>query len=253
MPGPLLRQISAALVVAALLQAPWLTRTALADGDPIRVATSDLPPLSMEHVPGKPGALHELVQELSRRTQIPLRVEFVPWQRGMFMATHLSRTAIFPLTRTSEREDQFRWLAKLYHERFIFLGMKGKVDLSDIERLKPLRIGILRGSAQIKTLREMGFTHVIEASSVHEELRFLRGGMVSAIMGDTDIFRDSIKQDRYPEADFIVSEPVRTTTTWLGGSLDISDAEEAAFQAAMKSMVDDGSYARILKAYDLTP
>ena len=51
------------LAMAALPH--WGTHAAA--GEPIRIITSNLPPLSSETAPGAPGALHEIVTELLRR------------------------------------------------------------------------------------------------------------------------------------------------------------------------------------------
>lgn len=219
---------------------------------PIRITTSDLPPLSIATGPGSPGALHEIVAELLRRTRVPGHIEFVPWQRAIYLTGNLSRTAIFPLTRSPERETRYRWLARLYHEHFLFMSIKGRrFDVTRPELDKERRIGVLRGSLMIKALRDSGYSNIVEAASVDESLRFLRRGIVDAVFGDRAIYRASLDGPEF--GNYLMSEPMRTTATWLGGSLDFSEADAALFQRAMKEMTDDGSYALILKKYKLAP
>lgn len=221
--------------------------------DPVRIVTSDLPPLSMESTPAAPGALFELVEELVRRTRVPANIEFVPWKRALHLSTSVSRSAIFPLTRSPEREHQYRWLARLYHEHFLFMALKGSksFDVNEPARYKERRIGILRGSLMIKVLKDSGYKHIVEATSIDESVRFLKRGIVDAVFGDRAIFRASV--DGRADRDYVMSGALRTTSTWLGGSLDFTEAEAAQFQKAMKDMVDDGTYAAILKKYDLAP
>lgn len=228
----------------------WVTHAATVE--PIRIITSDLPPLSSATAPGAPGALHEIVTELLRRTHQKGTIEFVPWKRAIYLSTHLSRSAIFPLTRSPERETQYRWLARLYHEHFLFMSLKGRqFDVTQPALGRQRRIGILRGSLMIKALRESGYSNIVEAATIDESLRFLRRGIVDAVFGDRAIYRASL--DNSELGNFLMSEPMRTTTTWLGGSLDFSQADVAQFQKAMKEMTDDGSYAQILKKYQLAP
>lgn len=240
----------AAVCCAALVAAPPACAQAAA---PIRIVTSDLPPLSMPSAPAAPGALYEVVEELVRRTRLPASIEFVPWKRALYLSAKLPRTAIFPLTRSSEREGQFRWLARLYHEQFLFMTLKGSksFDVHEPGRYTGRRIGILRGSLMIKVLRESGYQNIVEASSVDEGIRFLKRGIVDAVFGDRAILLAMI--DGRTRNDYALSDNVRTTTTWLGGSLDFTDADAAQFQKAMKEMTDDGTYAAILKKYDLAP
>lgn len=242
----------AALFYCAALAAAAPLHGRAAPGEPIRIATSELPPLSVDAAPGARGALHEVVVELLRRTGLDGNIEFVPWQRALYLTNNLSRTAIFPLTRSPERETRFRWLVRLYHEHFLFMSIKGRqFDVAQPTLGKTRRIGVLRGSLMINVLRENGYRNIVEASSVDESLRFLRRGIVDAVFGDRAIYRASL--DGEADGTFVMSEPMRTTTTWLGGSLDFSEADAALFQKAMKDMTDDGSYAQILKKYKLAP
>lgn len=248
---PMWKTGCAALCCAALLCAGAQARAA--GIDPVRIATSDLPPLSLENTPGAPGALYEVVEEMARRAHVPVNIEFVPWKRAVYMTSSLPRTAIFPLTRSSERETQFRWLVRLYHEHFLFMALKGSraFDLGNPPSSKARRIGILRGSVMIKVLRENGYKNIVEASTIDENLRFLKRGIVDAIFGDRAIYRAAISGRE--AQDYTMSEPMRTTTTWLGGSLDFPETDAALLQKAMKEMLEDGSYAQILKKYDLAP
>ncbi len=218
--------------------------------EPIRITTSELPPFSMDNRPAAPGALFEMVEELSRRTGVPATIEFVPWRRALFLTASRPRSAVFPLTRSPEREHQYRWLAPLYRETFLFISPKnGSFDNANPERSKTRRIGILRGSLMIKYLHDEGYPNVVEAASVEESMRFLRRGIVDAVCGDREILR-ALLGKRF-HSDFAVSAPVRETTTWLGGSLDMTAADASRYEHVMKDMIQDGSYARILKKYHL--
>ncbi|WP_158643165.1 substrate-binding periplasmic protein [Pseudoduganella lurida] len=216
---------------------------------PWRIATSDLPPLSIERDPAKPGALTEIVRELAKRAGVPASVEFVPWKRALFMATQ-PRTAIFPLTRTPERENAFRWLAPLYREQFVFMAEAGGTNVADLAALRQRRIAILRGSAQVENLKAMGYTRLVPTASMVEGLRFVHQGMADAIYGDQAIVSHTARR-LYPQGTWTASAALLSTTTWLGGSPDFGEDEAAALQAALEAMRADGSYARILRSYAL--
>lgn len=221
-----------------------------AAAEPVRVVTTELPPFAMESEPDAPGALLDIVQELLRRTQVEGKVEFVPWRRALLLSTTGRRAAIFPLSRTPEREGQYRWLARLYYERFVFLSARARAfDVDAPQHETRRRIGVLRGSAAIGALRGLGYTNLVEAASIDEELRFLKRGIVDAVFGESAIFHHVLKE-RIGDS-YLVSAPQHSVSTWLGGSLDFTEADAALFAKARKDMVDDGSYARILKKYGL--
>jgi len=222
---------------------------AAADG-PARVLTTELPPFTMQSEPAMPGALLEIVDELLRRTRTESTIEFVPWRRAILLTATGRRTAIFPLSRTPERETQYRWLVRLYYERFVFLSARGRsFDVAAPELETRRRIGVLRGSAAGGVLHGLGYANIVEAGSIDEELRFLKRGIVDAVFGESAIYHHILKDgigDTY-----LLSVPQYSVTTWLGGSLDFSAADAALFAKARKEMVDDGSFDRILKKYGL--
>lgn len=218
----------------------------------VRISTSDMPPLAIEAAPAAPGAVHELVSELMRRSKMPARIDFVPWQRALFLTSKSTRSAVFPLTRTPERDGQFRWLVPLFEGSFVFMSLKNNgFDVTRPSPARQPRIGVLRGSLMIKLLKSQGYQSIVEASTVDENVRMLRRGMVDAVAGERTIYRATL--NRLFEHRYQVSEPVAVNGMWLAGSLDFSEADAALLQKGLKDMVDDGSYARILKKYEIAP
>jgi len=213
----------------------------------MHLVTSHLP--SLVHESGAPGGLQEIVAELCKRAGISPETQFVPWRRAQFLATTLPATAIYPLTRLAEREKQYRWLVPLYEENFVLLTLKGK--LLPLERMKEARVTLLRGGAQAAILKELGFTRLVEASSIDEVHRFLLGGMADAAFGERRIIAASLKGHGVSESDFETSAPLRSMTAWLAGSLDFDDSDIALFQHALASMQADGSLRRILARHNL--
>jgi ABC-type amino acid transport substrate-binding protein len=224
----------------------------LAAAAPLRVVTSDLPPLSIANSPARPGALVELARELGRRADVDMQIEYVPWRRALFLVSTVPNTAIFPITRTPEREKAYRWLVPLHYERFVFIAEEGRTDLRNIAALKNKRIAILRGSVQMENLKRRGFTKLLETTTVQGGVRLVRTGIADAVFGDQDIISGTAHVF-FPGMRYAVSEPLVTSETWLGGSKDIGDAVAARLQAAMKGIVRDGTYARVLRSYGLKP
>lgn len=220
-------------------------------GRALNVVTSHLPPLVIEDGGERPGALQEMVVELCKRVRRAPLLSFMPWKRAIFVAGITPATAIFPLTRLPEREQQFTWLAPLYEEHYVFMAPIGRAfDVGRPLAMKDMRIAFIRGSMQTVFLKELGYGKVVEARSVDEVHRFLVEGMADAAMGELGIIRNSLRT-RKAQADFALSAPVRRSAAWLAGSRDFTDAEAAMFQKAMQDMAADGTSVRILKKYDL--
>ena len=217
----------------------------------MRLVTAHLPPLVLENGGRRPGALMELVTELCKRARVAPKTSFVPWRRAIFLATTMPATAIFPLTRLPDRENQFRWLAPLFEEHYIFLALRtSRFDLLHLDQMTARRVTIIRGAAQSTMLRALGYLNVVEAASVDEVHRFLLAGIADAAFGERNIIQTSLRA-RDAESDFDVSAPVRSTTAWLAGSLDFGQDDVQLFQRAAADMATDGSSRRILGKYGL--
>lgn len=217
----------------------------------VRIVTSNFPPLSIEHGGEQPGALLEIVEELCRRLRVTPELDFLPWKRAIFVTGTSARTAIFPLTRQADREAQFRWLAQLYEENYIFLAPKeGTFDVRRPADMKNRRIAMIRGGGQITLLKQLGYVRVVEAATVDEVHRFLLEGMADAAIGERAIVNSSLKR-RKSEHQFVMSLPVHKTAAWLAGSLDFTESEAAMFARAMDGIVADGTRLKILRKYAL--
>jgi polar amino acid transport system substrate-binding protein len=239
----LLLNLAVAMAGAPLASAATVT--------PLRIVTSSFPPLSIEAGGERPGALTEVVLELCRRCERAPAIEFVPWPRALHLAARLPGVAIYPLTRLPLREPHYRWLAPLFDEHYVFLAPKqGRFDIRRLSAMQASRIALIRGGTQAALLHEWGFHRLVEAKSVLEVHRYLAAGMADAAFGERNIIQASLKKHGV-ENDFVISEPLRSTTAWLAGSLAFTPDDAAAYQRAMAAMVADGSHKRILAGYGL--
>lgn len=218
----------------------------------VRIHTGSLPPFVLDEG-ARRGALHEVVEELMRRTRLPAQIDVLPWKRALFLTAHEPHSAVFPVSRVAGRESEFRWLARLYRERYVFLVRDpARFDIKAPAAMTARRIGIMRASSLIGPLKELGFHTIVEANSPAECMRYLLGGMVDAVFGEAAIVRWSVQQ-RADRAAFLVSEPQATVDSWLAGSLDFTALEVRRCEDAMQAMTADGTYSRILRGYGLTP
>ena len=216
---------------------------------PLRLVVAELPPYAMAQAAIGPGSLVEITQELLRRVGTPVTVEFYPWQRALATVKLMPGILVLPLTRTPERESQYRWLVKLYRQRFVFIGAHGGVDLRDPQTLTHKRLAVLRGTPHQRVLLEAGFTDVSECSTIRECMRMVKKGIADATYGSEDVHRSAATMDGNKETEYDFSAMFRNGEVWLAGSLDISEEDGRKCRAEMEAMRADGTVARILRKY----
>lgn len=185
------RFVWVAVVVLALLPAAPSVQAAPARS--FQIVCGDLPPFSMETGPDAPGALVEITRALAERQGVKASVKFFPWPRAQKLAQMQAHTLILPLTRTAERESRYRWVVKLYRQRFSFIAPSGSTfDIESVEVMRKLRLAVLRESPSMSVARARRFEHIVDADSPAEMVRMLKLGMVDAIFGSEAIHTRSL-------------------------------------------------------------
>ena len=128
-----LRFLLTLMLVALALQARADTLA------PYQIVSGDLPPFTVESGPNSPGALGALVRGMAKRLGEAPPIQFYPWSRALSMVGTQPRTLILPLTRTPEREANYRWLVKLYRQQFVFIALRGAtVNLDSLDALRDM-------------------------------------------------------------------------------------------------------------------
>jgi len=238
---------------AAFLLALCMQGVALA-APTYQIVSGDLPPMADERSYEAPGALVEIVKLLAQRTGEAPTVQFYPWARAVLMAQTQARTLILPLTRTPEREARFRWVVKLYHQDFVFTVLKGRgIAPAPVEALRDLRVAVLRGSPTVEQLQARQFTNLVITPHVEDMVRMLKAGSVDAIYGSNVSNSYALKRAGVHAGSFVTGQPVEGGDVWLGASIDFTDTEIAAWQVAMRRLMAEGTYQRILRKYGLKP
>lgn len=220
---------------------------------PLALVTSDLPPMAMQGDPGQRGVLLDLVEAMLRLAALPAEPEFFPWARAMLVAAARPRTLIVPLNRSADREARFQWLVKLYTQRFAFVTLAGQPRVETVEQARRLRIGGLRGSANLDKLRQEGVQpgRIYEAASVGDMQRALERGLVDALYGSELTHADVWRRSGRNPALLQTGLTLEAADIWLAAQSGITEAEQARLQHAHETLLADGSVERLFKRYGL--
>ena len=181
------------------------------------------------------------------------KVEFFPWARAQKMAKTQSHAVIFPIDRSSQREDEYRWIVRLHCRVVGFVALSSfSGDLDHGENLGQFKVGILRGSPSAELLKDLKITNIIDGTDYADLAKMLRKNVVDVIFGTQEISVFELKKSGLKPSDFIVGKPSYSRGIWLAGNLAMSDAEVAQWRGAFDRVVQDGTYSRILRKYQIT-
>ena len=233
------------LIACAALLAGAAARaeTALYVGN---IAPYSYPPEHLER-----GVLFDLLHEMALRAGHSGAVQVVPLRREIEIL-RINNDALGVLARVPDREAHYRWIVPLLREHALVITSAGShVDISTLDAARRLRVGVLLGGPAESAARRFGFTHIEATTSVANNARKLAVGRLDAlvVLGGVAAVKDVAgKSQRW--RDGVVLE---TTAIYLTGNPGFDAARAQAWQAAFKTMRQDGSYQRIVGHYHYAP
>ncbi|MFZ6658515.1 substrate-binding periplasmic protein [Undibacterium sp. TJN19] len=222
---------------------------------PVKWLTAELPPfIWLQH--NKPqGYAYELIVAMSAQIGRPPDVTFYPWARAVKMTAEGNSYGVFPLARTPDRENSYKWLIPMIKVNYTFFGNRSAlakgvdIEHANLEQLSHLRVGILRGSPIEMNLKAKNFRHIIYEKSYQDLIRMLSLGGIDAIYAGYPMLTSAIEEYGFRFEDFATGPSLGSAQLYLATSLDLRENEERAWRIAYESLQKDGTVAKLQKKY----
>ncbi|MDZ7939073.1 MAG: transporter substrate-binding domain-containing protein [Rhodoferax sp.] len=236
----------------------FCTATGMAMSEPSqalpRLLTLPYPPFTIETGANAPGALGEIVVHMSKRLGISnAKVEFFPWARSQMIAKTQHHAVIFPMDRSAQREEEYRWIVQLHCRVVSFVALSSFVgDLDRGENLTQYKVGILRASPSQELLKSLKLTKIIEGNDYADLAKMLQKRVIDVIFGTQEITVYELAQAGLKPGEFAIGKPMYSRGIWLAGNLGMPDAEVAQWRRAYDQVAQDGTYSRTLRKYQIT-
>lgn len=204
----------------------------------------EYPPPSTDIGPGsKGGVIHDLVNELRRRTGIERPVQQVTWKRGYEEAISLPNIGLFPTTRTPEREELFSWVGPILQVEWAFFGLRDSgVVINSLEDAKKVKaIGTYANDVKHQWLEAHGFTNLVPVLENQTNVKKLYNKRIDIMAGSPTV------TDRWPTqygldpARMVMLYTFRKADLYLALSLGTSTETVRTLQKAYAEMTKDGT------------
>lgn len=208
----------------------------------------DLPPFAWRSPAGPRGYAHELVllmaQQMGRSTQ----VTYFPWARAVQLTERSDRTGIFPLARTPDRENRFQWLVPLMMVRYVLITPATDRRLS-LDELRPLRVGVLRGSPILRNLQAERFKTIVDAKDYKDLLRMLVGGSLDAVYAGAPMLDAAMAEYGYPRQQFTTHQALGEARLYMAASPGLAPEEAQRWRKAYQQLEENGTVERLRRRY----
>lgn len=137
------------------------------------------------------GPASDLVREVLQSAELSYQISVLPWARAYQTALSEPKTLIYSLARTAEREQLFKWVGKVIKVEYNFVGLKS-LPLPEgisLERVKEMRIGVIRDSARHQHLQRLGFENLYVFSKPARAVSLLRNKLIDLYLTNYDSFQ----------------------------------------------------------------
>ncbi|MAG77681.1 MAG: hypothetical protein CL811_13075 [Colwelliaceae bacterium] len=184
-----MKQLFSIIVYIVLLQ--W---SAIASAHQIHVIGEHLIPYQ-SLVEGKiEGLAIDIAKELVERTQVQANYDIYPWARAYSDAQRIPNTLLLSVSRTSEREEKFKWIGRVVTSKIAYWRLKNRTDIQGplgLHQLSELKISIQRNAVYHEYLKQhLPNTENLALTTTNAQaIKMLYAGRVDIMMSNEVTFK----------------------------------------------------------------
>ncbi|HBF30757.1 MAG TPA: ABC transporter substrate-binding protein [Rhizobium sp.] len=216
--------------------------------DTIIFTTEDYPPYNFTENGIYKGVGYDQVMMIMKDIGIEYTVELMPWARAYAMAQSDSMTCVFTTAHTPERDQQFKWVEPLGHDRNIMTSKAdANIHVTNIEQARNYRVGTQRDDYTQVFLEKNGFQKIDLAASLDLTLKKLESGRIDLVPISEKFFYDLVAEGHPLAEQFILTEQ----TFALACNKSVPDTLITKMQASLDKLIADGRQKAIFKQYGM--
>lgn len=195
------------------------------------------------------GIVGEVTAKAATLAGYDLHPQALPWARSQRIVRSGKNQLIIPLSRTSDREDQYTWIAPVMAMDRAFFSLDKRVDTFEQARLTYRRVAVGMGSAQEQMLRDQGFS----AEQIYS-LKIGENPAQMLLLGRVDAWFNGVPETRYfwpqvSDRPLLVSPALMKSDLYLACSKICDPRMVDDFKKAIETLRSDGTVQRIIDTY----
>ena len=153
---------------------------------PLHIITFHSPPYSMELNKQQFGLTTNTVKSMLSYLKLDLPISTYPLERGMRIANQTANVLLYPVERNPQNEQQFHWIGRISQPSAGLFRLQSRTDiqLSSMAEAKQYTVGVTRGSALARKLKQAGFSRLYEVTTDTQALLMLEKQRIDLIASD---------------------------------------------------------------------
>ena len=230
-----------------------------AQTEELTIVTGELPPFTSANP--EESYLTEVLQEVGKEMGVTFTIKFLSWKRCVQQVERLQAWGAFPYISNPEREQKFFFSDRLYSAQAKFFyyspdGKKKDISYTELQDLKPYRIGGVRGYFYVKALEDAGLQFELVANEEQNPRKLAVGRIDFIIMNETvgwHLIKKLFPPDKVKNFGTL-EKPYTEFNSCVMTSKSYPNTQEflTRFNAALKTVKETGIYQRIIEKYGVT-
>lgn len=237
-------------LIAALL---CLSLGSFANAGPYQVVTEEWAPYNYLEGVQLTGMTTEIVRAIMNLTGDDFEVTLLPSMRASLILQTRSKTIMYSMFRTPERERLYKWVGPIAEESIHAWQRADTPALNTLEQLmQTAHITTRHAGLLPDTLQARGFTNLDRSATENRQLYLmLLAGRTDVIAGDTDVGVAYYSRQTGMPAGMLRQIPVELyrSQLFIAFSLDSEDTVVAAWSRALEQLRESGELERIKARY----
>jgi polar amino acid transport system substrate-binding protein len=220
----------------------------------LKLLTEENPPLNYTENQKVAGMATEVVREMGRRAKITLDFEMMAWNKAYEKAQADKETCLYSTARLPNRENAFKWVGPIAANKWGLFALGGfKQEIKSLNDAKPFRIGGVARDAKTEFLRQWGVTNIVEVEDDRSNpgkltLNRKEAQKIDLWITSVGSAKQVAERAKVPGVKLVYL--AREEESFLACSPRTSPDTLKALAAALNGMKKDGTYAKIIKAYE---
>lgn len=223
--------------------------------DSIKLMTEEYPPYNFMKDGQSQGISVDLMEEMlkkmgSKKTRKDMPV--LPWARSYKMVLKEKNTALFLMTRTSEREASFKWVGPIIDLSIVLTAKKSKnIKISNDSDIMKYKIGTVRDDVGEQLLLGKGISKgkLDRVSKAKSNIKKLKSGKIDLISYDEAVTKWVLKSIGANIGDYEAVYTLQKGAGFYAFHKDTPDSIIKQFQEALDKVKASGKYKQITDKY----
>lgn len=246
--GPKRQIITAVLVAFSFVLSVSTARAA----EDVTILTEDYPPLNYVADGKLQGPSVEVVDAIRAELGIAREIKVYPWARAYKLTETEKNTALFSMTRSPTREDQFKWVGPLAEKKIgLFARRDSEIKLNSLDDARGYLIGVQKGGHGLDYLKERGFTNFDASTTPMANLKKLLKDRTDFWFASNATVAGNTRKLGLSSDELKLALAVDNSFMFIAFNKETDDTVIAAWQRAFDSLMESGFLREALEKYGL--